>query len=177
MLLGEEFDGWGAFGGGPEPSDEGDFRITAIREAIEESHGILSIDAMAKAASHCRPLVRSDKVVVYGVVVPWDTSDNLNQLLHTRRAHKPVGGCFEKKSALWLPLHDICNEQRKSDKCYYIRNLKLRAPLRISIHSNTTRRTLQCLCQHFCWHDWHKARTDSIVRLMNNKCHIKDSGT
>ena len=173
MLLGEESDGWGAFGGGPEPSDEGDCRATAIREAVEESHGVLSIDAMAKAVRHCRPLVCSDKAVVFGVVVPWGTSNRLNRLLYSQRAYAPIGGCFEKKSVLWLPLTDLQYEQRKHRKYYYIKDLKLRAPLRISIYKDTTLHTLRCLRQHYCWHDWQQARGDCLVQFMNRKCNIE----
>jgi len=164
----------GGWGGGGEACDEGDHRRTALREAVEESHGILSIVAITKAVNN-RPLIRMNKAIVFGMFVPWGICDALNTLLSTQRKKQPIDGCFEKKTVRWIRWVDVENKQRKINGQYFINDLKLRAPLRLSACGPDTLHTLQVLIQQFSWGDWHPTHTDPIIHSMNRKCNMAGS--
>lgn len=106
MLLGLEEGGWGAFGGGPEPSDGGCPRQTAEREAFEESHGALPLMAL-RQASCAPPLFSNARAHVYAIIVPCWLGDVLNDIYETQTAQAPCNGCFEKRAARWAPLSAV----------------------------------------------------------------------
>lgn len=101
VLLGLEEDGWGAFGGGPEKRDKS-LRQVAIREAVEESHGVLLRAQLAKTMRG--PLLKTGAAAFYAARVPRRVSPLMDALFAQHVARAPKDGCFEKLLTCWLPL-------------------------------------------------------------------------
>ena len=126
LLLGREADGWGVFGGSPETSDLSPAHA-AVREAREESHGLLLEPALWKG---CRrgPLLLTPRAKIYGVPVPWRLKRQMNKTLLPQAQLLPTQGCFEKKEVKWFPLDLFCSSPRAKT----VAGKKLRAPLPFS---------------------------------------------
>lgn len=161
FLLGREADGWGVFGGGPESSDPSATHV-AVREAREESHGLLLEPALWRG---CRrgPLLLTPHAVIYGVPVPWRLQRNMNRVLLPHADLLPSHGCFEKKEAKWFPVDQFCSAPRSK----IIEGTKLRVPLPF-------KKEVSCSLA-LAWEDfeddfWNKARLCNGVSDMNDEC-------
>jgi hypothetical protein len=165
MLLGMEKDGWGAFGGGPEPSDGGCPRRTAEREAFEESHGALPLMAL-RQASCAPPLFSNARAHVFAVIVPNWLADVLNAIYETQNGQAPRNGCFEKRAARWAPLSAV-RRPRSS-----LPGMPLRARLHISrAAADQCIRALSNQPQARCWTTEMIARS---VQERNKQCGTND---
>ena len=104
VLLGLEEDGWGAFGGGPEDGDAS-MRQVAIREAVEESHGVL---LRAQLDSTMRgPVLWAAAAAFYAIRVPHKVQALMDNVFAQQSTRRPVGGCFEKRLTCWVPLESF----------------------------------------------------------------------
>ena len=122
LLLGLESDGWGVFGGGPEVEDATPAE-TAVREAIEESHGLLDKGALQRAVSH-GPVLATRHAIIYAVAVPWHLSESMRSMFARQAGRLEANGCFEKKAAAWFALDDFEHPQSRQ-----VSGARLRAPL------------------------------------------------
>lgn len=125
VLLGEErnLQGWSSFGGGPEDNETG--AMAAVREAREESYGYLLQDALQDAVV-LPPLISDANRTIYGVYVPWELADTIQQCAakhtpgaaqHTPGATWPV--CLEMKDAQWFEVNTnglVSNKDKNKDK-------------------------------------------------------------
>ena len=174
MLLGQEKDEdrleWGAFGGGPDPG-ETDASQTAVREATEESHGLLARKALEKSLKG-GPLVRTPKAVIYGVVVPSDMDARMNATFATQTGREPIGGCYEKLHASWMPLKALYSV-KKHRAVRAIEGRRLRAPMPISTASPTVQETLQRLDHAYDESDWTEETLQRGVSRMDEACRMK----
>jgi len=182
-LLGEEQDGWGAFGGGPESSDRGSRVRTATREAIEESHGLLPSTALRRAARGTEPLVENAEAVVYGVFVPHVLQTRMNKLLGVQNALKTrldslgrtkVEGCFEKESAEWVPLSAFVDKKLQRGSSV-VCGKWMRVPLNIDVHSQKVRRILKDLEAVSLDKDWEPRRIKKQIERRNKICGFRNS--
>ena len=161
FLLGREADGWGVFGGGPENSDPSASHV-AVREAREESHGLLLEPALWQG---CRrgPLLLTPHAVIYGVPIPWRLKRYMNRVLLPQAELLPSHGCFEKKEVKWFPMHRFCAAPASKT----IGGRKLRVPLPFT-------REVSCSLV-LAWTDfddcfWNEGRLCSSVSAMDEEC-------
>lgn len=170
MLLGKESDGWGAFGGGPEAGEHGDYTLTACREAREESHGVLSPQALHRASSVCAPLISTSKAEVYGIVVPPKVSLVMNDIFYQLRSYKPRNGCFEKRKVKWFRLDALT--VRASSAKEIGNGIRLRAALPIDVNEEDTLTKLECIRKDYRSKDWSSREMIKRVAFENLKCEV-----
>jgi len=126
-LLGLERGGWGAFGGGLDAADENDPSRTAIREALEESHGgLLRSELIAAERCQQQPLLRTRHAVVFAIVIPKTLHLSMNAVFAPFRYSLSTKGCFEKSRAQWFPLKKLSVSKK------FLSGHKLRAPITFS---------------------------------------------
>ena len=152
VLLGKEHDGWGVFGGGPEAEDGGDPVRTAVREAHEESHGLLLMACLEAAARAVPPLIQERRACIFGVYVPWSLCRRLNAVLRRQQddGMKPLRGCYEKTQVLWVRARALAGIL-----------LPLRHRLLLNLDEDTTAQNLARLKKKFQKEEW----SEEILRV------------
>lgn len=177
MLLGKEMDekgpGWGAFGGGPEAGETTPGQ-TAVREAIEESHGILSRRALEKSLEDSAALLRTSKAVVFGVIVPFDLDVRMNAIFDTQRELKPFEGCYEKLHAAWMPLKALYSLKKRRG-ALAVGGKRLRAPMPILVADPSVQETLQRLVHAYDEADWDEKTLQDGVDRMDKECQFRNA--
>lgn len=117
FLLGEESDGdgWCGFGGGPEEGEN--TQEAAVREAWEESMGLLgSKKQLQKQIAASKWILKGDKgsnkqSIQYLIKIPHQVEGSFNQVVkylgYCNEGCFPRTGCYEKKRVKWFKLSDI----------------------------------------------------------------------
>ena len=170
-LLGKEADGWGAFGGGPEATEQGEPSQTAIREAVEESHGVLSPIALQEAVAATYPLLLTARAAVYGVVVPRVVLSRMQKTFAKLRHMQPSGGCYEKTDAALVPLRFLRNK-RQGRPARAVRGRPLRAPLDIDEEASHVRQALSSLQAAFDAEHWDAQSCARRVGQQSRHCRV-----
>jgi len=104
LLLGREGDGWGAFGGGPEPGERA--YETAVREAWEESGGVLW-PALLSVATRRGPVIHSHGCCIYLISRPWECQEQINSVLSAQLGRHTEPQFQEKLESKWFRLRDL----------------------------------------------------------------------
>ena len=117
ILLGEEGDGdgWCGFGGGPERGETP--QETAVREAWEESMGLLGTKEQIKISIHNSDWILTGnkkdgtQSIQYLVDAPMGIDTSFNEVLkylnYCNQGCFPKTGCYEKSQVKWFKLRDI----------------------------------------------------------------------
>lgn len=162
-LLGLERGGWGAFGGGLDSADENDPSRTAVREALEESHGGLLRSELV-AAERCgqQPLLRTKHAVVFAIVIPKTLHLSLNAVFAHFRHSLPTKGCFEKSRAQWFPLKKLSVSKK------FLCGHKLRAPIVFSFEEKLP--LLRSLSEIYTSSRWTLDAIEQSMRGITDQC-------
>lgn len=109
VLLGEETDGFGPFGGSREEADKS-YEETAIREAREESYGVFHEEDL-KNGINAGILFEDGGAKIYTMKTDWKIARILNSVYRYQIEHAIPNQVIEKFRAKWIRL-DLLLEGR-----------------------------------------------------------------
>lgn len=115
---------WRDFGGTTEKNETK--KQTAVREAFEESDGILGTQSDIKKLidEKCFYKVGANSYFVYLVVIPYDKTlpkkfkKRFNTILKTHPEKISKDGFYEKDKLLWIKLENLSNHMKKFQPWY-----------------------------------------------------------